>query len=556
MSSPLIEFNNVYKQYQDNLVLNNITLKVNSGEIHALVGDNGAGKTTCVRLLAGLENPTNGVIKVANKRIGQFFTPNYQISYAGQDTYFIPDFSVRQNIVLGNEPQFLKIFINWGKTEAKIEKLMRKYKIYVDLNKQFGILSLSEQRKVALLRALYQKPRILVLDEPTVGLPLEQEEEFLPIFKSFIKDKITVIFSTRSKEFAKAVSNHYSLLNKGRIVWTKHNKNVLKVKKIQHKYWTTMIDHKKVSLKKRELVLYAEDISFNKRNYPKLEGIDLILQVGEILGVYDRTNISSSLIGDIISGKTKSPTVRIFFKNNSINKKNQTYRYKLGIDLVPENFLQDATIDSYSLIDNFILWHHNNPKYLNAGVLRRDDIWFKLKKILQNYQMPDFINGNSIANTLSNGELQKFVLARTLETNPKVVILVNPLMHLDNDSAKLIINRIIALQKKGVAFLLIDCDSHLLELLANRVTVIQNGRMVATLEGDDVKSNILNNPLILSKKREDLIDKHIQITKSELKYKSISRKVLLWQKIINKITIFKDKIVQVIATIKIRITGG
>ncbi|WP_338982576.1 ATP-binding cassette domain-containing protein [Spiroplasma endosymbiont of Eupeodes luniger] len=211
MSSPLIEFNNVYKQYQDNLVLNNITLKVNSGEIHALVGDNGAGKTTCVRLLAGLENPTNGVIKVANKRIGQFFTPNYQISYAGQDTYFIPDFSVRQNIVLGNEPQFLKIFINWGKTEAKIEKLMRKYKIYVDLNKQFGILSLSEQRKVALLRALYQKPRILVLDEPTVGLPLEQEEEFLPIFKSFIKDKITVIFSTRSKEFAKAVSNHYSL---------------------------------------------------------------------------------------------------------------------------------------------------------------------------------------------------------------------------------------------------------------------------------------------------------------------------------------------------------
>lgn len=556
MSSPLIEFNNVYKQYQDNLVLNNITLKVNSGEIHALVGDNGAGKTTCVRLLAGLENPTNGVIKVANKRIGQFFTPNYQISYAGQDTYFIPDFSVRQNIVLGNEPQFLKIFINWGKTEAKIEKLMRKYKIYVDLNKQFGILSLSEQRKVALLRALYQKPRILVLDEPTVGLPLEQEEEFLPIFKSFIKDKITVIFSTRSKEFAKAVSNHYSLLNKGRIVWTKHNKNVLKVKKIQHKYWTTMIDHKKVSLKKRELVLYAEDISFNKRNYPKLEGIDLILQVGEILGVYDRTNISSSLIGDIISGKTKSPTVRIFFKNNSINKKNQTYRYKLGIDLVPEKFLQDATIDSYSLIDNFILWHHNNPKYLNAGVLRRDDIWFKLKKILQNYQMPDFINGNSIANTLSNGELQKFVLARTLETNPKVVILVNPLMHLDNDSAKLIINRIIALQKKGVAFLLIDCDSHLLELLANRVTVIQNGRMVATLEGDDVKSNILNNPLILSKKREDLIDKHIQITKSELKYKSISRKVLLWQKIINKITIFKDKIVQVIATIKIRITGG
>ncbi|WP_215826567.1 ATP-binding cassette domain-containing protein [Spiroplasma endosymbiont of 'Nebria riversi'] len=556
MSSPLIEFNNVYKQYQDNLVLNNITLKVNSGEIYALVGDNGAGKTTCVRLLAGLENPTNGVIKVANKRIGQFFTPNYQISYAGQDTYFIPDFSVRQNIVLGNEPQFLKIFINWGKTEDKIEKLMRKYKIYVDLNKQFGILSLSEQRKVSLLRALYQKPRILVLDEPTVGLPLEQEEEFLPIFKSFIKDKITVIFSTRSKEFAKAVSNHYSLLNKGRIVWTKHNKNVLKVKKIQHKYWTTMIDHKKVSLKKRELVLYAEDISFNKRNYPKLEGIDLILQVGEILGVYDRTNISSSLIGDIISGKTKSPTVRIFFKNNSINKKNQAYRYKLGIDLVPENFLQDATIDSYSLIDNFILWHHNNPKYLNAGVLRRDDIWFKLKKILQNYQMPDFINGNSIANTLSNGELQKFVLARTLETNPKVVILVNPLMHLDNDSAKLIINRIIALQKKGVAFLLIDCDSHLLELLANRVTVIQNGRMVATLERDDIKSNVLNNPLILSKKREDLIDKHIQITKSELKYKSISRKFLLWQKIINKITIVKDKIVQVIATIKIRITGG
>ncbi|WP_339024363.1 hypothetical protein [Spiroplasma endosymbiont of Agriotes lineatus] len=133
------------------------------------------------------------------------------------------------------------------------------------------------------------------------------------------------------------MSNHYSLLNKGQIVWTKHNKNVLKVKKIQHKYWATMIDHKKESFKKRELILYAEDISFNKRNYPKLEGIDLILRVVEILGAYDRTNISSSLMEDIISGKTKSPTVRIFFKNDNINnnKKNQAYRYKLGIDLVP-----------------------------------------------------------------------------------------------------------------------------------------------------------------------------------------------------------------------------
>ncbi len=98
-----------------------------------------------------------------------------------------------------------------------------------------------------------------------------------------------------------------------------------------------MIDHKKESFKKRELILYAEDISFNKRNYPKLEGIDLILRVVEILGAYDRTNISSSLMEDIISGKTKSPTVRIFFKNDNINnnKKNQAYRYKLGIDLVP-----------------------------------------------------------------------------------------------------------------------------------------------------------------------------------------------------------------------------
>lgn len=557
MTKVLIEFNGVYKKYYDHLVLNNINLKIEIGAIQAFVGNNGAGKTTCLRILAGLETISDGQVKIAkSKRSTIFFHNKIKISYAGQDTYFVKELSIRQNIVLGNEPQVLKTFINWKVAELEIKKLMHKYKIFVDLDKPFQFLTLFEQRKVALLRALYQKARILILDEPTVGLPLEQEKEFLPIFKSFFNDKLTVVFSTRSCEFAKAVATQYSFLDNGKIIWTKQNKNVLKVTKIQRKTWTAIIKFKKPLLKKPELILYAEDISFNKKNYPQLDRIDLLLNSGEILGIYDKTNAVSSLIGDILFGKIKSPTARIFFRKKNISKLNQSERYKIGMDLVPENFLQDATIETFSLIDNFSLWHHNNPKYLNSGVLKRDLVDFKVKKILTDYKLPVFIDGNTIASALSNGELQKFVLARTLENRTRIIILINPLMHLDMSSAKLIIKQIINLQKKGVAFILIDFDPNLLELLANRVLVIESGKAVGVLEGEDITTNILNNPLALAKKRHELINKHLQITKSELKYKSVLNNKIASQKLIAFCLRIKNKISEKITAIRIRITGG
>lgn len=558
MSKILIEFNEVYKQYQDNfLSLNNINLKIIEGDIHALVGDNGAGKTTCIKLLAKLISPTSGVIKVANKRLFSFNTSKHRISYAGQDSYFILDFSVRQNIVLGNEPNFLKIFINWKKIDVILEKLMNKYKIFVNLSQKFDSLSLSEQRKVSLLRALYQKPKILLLDEPTVGLPLEQEKEFLPIFRSFIEDKITVVFSTRSHTFAKAVSNKYSILKNGKIIITKINNNLFTTNyKLQYKNWTQIINYVKPKVKNQKLKLYIEDMSINKRNSPFLEEFDLTLREKEILGVYDSLNVSSSLIADLIIGKVNSSKMRIFFENNNISNKSQKQRHNLGIDIVPENFLQDSLLFNHSLLDNFILWHHDKSKYLYAGVLKYNDIKYHLKKIFQEYELPDFVTPNTITNTLSNGELQKFVLARTLESDAKLIVLVNPLMHLDNASAKLIINKIINLKNKGVAFILIDCDPYLLELLCDRVSIIQNGRLSITLEYKDIKTEFLNNPLKIIKKTNKILNKHIQITKSELEYDYTSHKKIIWLKFITNIRLFKDRISLIIEKIRSRITGG
>lgn len=473
---PVIILKNISKEYdKKNFVLKNINLEIYAGEIHGFIGNNGAGKSTLIKMLAGLVPYTSGSIIIGNKVIYQQKLIN--VSYAGQDNSFIDNLNVRQNIILGNEITKKHILIDWSKIDNQLKRIMRKYNIFIDLNKKFSCLTLIEQRQVAILRALYKRPKILLLDEPTVGLSHNQKLTLLKIFQSFIDDKITVVFSTRDQEFALAVCHRYSILENKTINQTYKNE-LEKVTTINYFNWEKFINFNQKPILTNELLFYIEDLSINNENYQFLNNIDISVKKGEIVGIYDPQNLHGTLIGDIIIGKIFEKNARIFYENKNISSFNQEKRYQLGIDLIVENFLSDAVISNYSLVDNYILWHHSRKELTVGGILKRSEINFQVKKILEKYKMNKFISSETIANNLSNGELQKFIIARTLELKPKLTLLINPFDHLDLPSTKLVINNIIKYNREGMTFLLISSDPFLLQLLCNRINVIYDGKII------------------------------------------------------------------------------
>lgn len=242
MEKVILKLTNFTKYYDNRTIFKDVNLEIRQ-EVHAIVGSNGVGKTSLIRIFAGFDSPSKGKIKILSSKKGALYPRDpsemlkFKMAYAGQDDFFLNDFNVKQNIVLGNEPLVAKVFPNWKEAEFRINNLMTKYKIKLNLDKKISTLAIEEVKKLSLLRALFKEPKILLLDEPTVGLSDSQKLEFWMIFKTLRSEEITVVFTTRDEEFAKSVSDRVSWIKDQQITNTKVMKLLANTKMFATDYW-------------------------------------------------------------------------------------------------------------------------------------------------------------------------------------------------------------------------------------------------------------------------------------------------------------------------------
>lgn len=502
MQKVILKLQKISKYYGSHVIFENINLEI-IGEIHAIVGKNSVGKSTLIRMLAGFEQPSRGKIIIKSFKKGCLFPRDpsemlyFKMAYAGQDDFFLDNFTVKQNIVLGNEPTIAKIFPNWKEAEFKINKLMDKYKIKLNLNKKVSTLAIEELKKLSLLRALFKEPKILLLDEPTVGLSDSQKIEFWMIFKTFRNEEMTVLFTTRDEEFAKRVANTVSWIENLNITKTKTMKLATNTKLFATDYWSKIFNYKKPKAITTVPMLYIDNLALNKPNISNFHNIEFAISPGEIYGIYDYENLYSEVLLESIVRIIKTQNGRIFFKEQEVTYFNPQEISNLGIDWVSGKYINNEIIFDATLFENFTFWHYNKKKYVTkSGVVKTAIVNKKVREIIKEYQI---FNDNDIfikINKLSKGEVQKFVLARSIEEKPQLLILSNPFSDLDENSSLLIIKKLIDLRENGSSILIIDTDPYLLQLLCQRVAVIYHKQFVCKLENKNVKVTVMNNPAL------------------------------------------------------------
>lgn len=502
MQKTILKLDKISKYYDDRVIFENINLEITQ-EIHAIVGNNSVGKSTFIRMLAGFEQPSKGKIIINSLKKGYSFPRDpsemlyFKMAYAGQDDFFLDNLTVKQNIILGNEPTIAKIFPNWKEAEFKINKLMNKYKIKLNLNKKVSTLAIEELKKLSLLRALFKKPKILLLDEPTVGLSDSQKIEFWMIFKTFRNEEITVLFTTRDEEFAKMVANRVSWIENLNITKTETMKLVANTKLFATNYWSKIFNYQKPNAITSVPMLYIDKLSLNKPNISNFHNIEFAFSPGEIYGIYDYENLYSEVLLESIVRIIKTETGRIFFKEQEVTYFKSQAISNLGIDWISGQYSNTAIIPDATLFENFTFWNYNKEKYVTkSGVVKTTVVNKKVREIIKEYEI---FNDNNIfikINKLSKGEVQKFVLARSIEEQPQLLILSNPFSDLDENSSLLIIKKLIALRASGSSILIIDTDPYLLQLLCQRVAVIYHKQFVCKLENKNVKVEIMNNPAL------------------------------------------------------------
>lgn len=494
MKKKIIQFKGVSKYYDEyqKVVFNNINITFYN-EVHAIVGTNGAGKTSFIQMLAGIESPSVGKIVILNERTRKYnlindpsSMYNLQMAYSGQEDVFFPELTVRQNIALGLEKTKLYFFFNWKETNFKINNLMNEFNIKINLDKFVKDLAIEDLKKLSLLRALYKSPKILLLDEPTVGLSNSQKLEFGNIFQKLKEKQVTVIFTTRDLEFAQQVANKISYIKNNKInTVVKDNEEVLET--LTFNYWIKKIKIKKPVPVNNDPFLYVKNFNFYSKKLASFYDLDFTIRLGEIYGIYDYNNIHSEVIlENLVSLNKKEVKKEVWLDKKYISYFKTSQFNKLKIDWLATDYYQKSILENKNLYDNFIFWNYHSKKYVTkTNIVKFNQVKSQVDFILKKYQID--AQGTDLISSLSKGQVQKFLLARSIEEKPKVLILSNVFNDLDKQSTAFIIEQLVELVKTNqTSILLIDSNPNILELLCNSVAIIYNYKFVAKLFNKDV----------------------------------------------------------------------
>jgi len=478
----------ITKTFPGVIANDNIDFAVEKGEIHGLLGENGAGKTVLMSILYCLLHPDAGKIFIKGMKV-ENYSPAKAIKLGlgmvHQSFMLIPNFTVAENIVLGIEPtrnKSLKFLLNIDRMVNDVKEISDRYKLNVDPKARVDALPVGIQQRVEILKALYRGADILIMDEPTsVLIPSEVEELIKALLTLKMQGKTVIFISHKLKEVL-AICNRVTVLRRGRVIGT-----VRACDTDMEKLAMMMVDRKVVfTLKKGrtkagKVVLKVENLmAFNDRGLPALKGIDLEIRESEILGIAGVEGNGQTELVEVLMGLRKAEG-KVFLENSDVSEMPTEKRIKSGIAHVPEDRQKRGLIGDFSVSENLILGSHGTPPF--AKWLRTT---LDVKRISAFSR--DLIDDFSIktpsedtpARHLSGGTQQRVILAREFRRKPKLIIASQPTRGLDVGATEYVRKGLVEMRDQGCAILLVSADLDEILMLSDKIAVIYEGRIVAS----------------------------------------------------------------------------
>ncbi len=490
-SDILLKATKICKTFGNFVANQNIDISIAKGQIHALLGENGAGKSTLVKLLYGVLQPDSGSIEINNKKIS-ITSPDIArkngIGMVFQHFSLFPALTVAENILIALDDQ-----IKFNKVVDEISKLSKEWELFVDPLKLVSELSVGEKQRVEIIRCLMQNPSLLIMDEPTSVLTPQEIKNLFKILKRLASSGCSILYISHKLEEIIELADEVTILKSGKSIAS------INAKKTTTNFLAETMVGKKITELKKTIKSKSKNIAFEVKNLNKLKNhefgislknINLQVNYGEILGVAGIAGNGQVELMEILSGEINcEDNNQIFLDKTPIGKTNINERRKLGIETIPEERAFHATVPNLTLSENTFLTYffkYNNTKNLISNLLNNpENSLEESKKIIKNNDVrcPET---NPLASQLSGGNLQKFILGRSLANNPKVAIFSQPTWGVDIGAATAIRQKLLDLSQHGKAVILISQDLEEIFELSNKICVINEGALSEIFEVRDI----------------------------------------------------------------------
>jgi general nucleoside transport system ATP-binding protein len=479
----------ITKRFPGVLANDSVDFEAATGEVHALLGENGAGKSTLSNILIGLYRPDEGEINLYGERV-DFQSPSDAIE-AGigmvhQHFRLVPPFTVAENIILGEHRDEARRFVvNPRQIERHVAGLGQRYGVAVDPRARVWQLSVGEQQRVEILKALYREARILILDEPTAVLTPQEAEALFATLRAMAAEGRTVIFISHKLHEVKAVADRVTVLRGGRSVAT------VQIADANPRQLAALMVGRDVELARRleretppgdDAALAVEELTVRgDRGEESVRDVSFVVRDGEIVGVAGVAGNGQRELAEAVTGM-RAPsrgTVRVHGRRLRLGDPRSAIR--AGVAHVPEDRLGTGVAPTLTIAENSVLKSYRGRPICRGPLLRWRAIRGQARQLIERHhiQAPGI---HARARDLSGGNLQKLVLGREFAGRPRVLIAASPTRGLDVGAIETVHSYLRQAAGDRVGVLLISEDLDEIRALADRIVVMYEGELTGEFD--------------------------------------------------------------------------
>jgi simple sugar transport system ATP-binding protein len=480
--APVLELRGITKRFPGVLANDHVDFDLRRREVHALLGENGAGKSTLMNILYGLYHPDEGEIAVQGKRI-QLSSPKdaieHGIGMVHQHFMLIPVMTVAENIVLATEPTTRGGLLDYDAAEKRVRELARTFKFSIDPRARVQNISVGQQQRVEILKALYRNADILILDEPTAVLTPQEAHELFEILKTLRDEGMSIIFISHKLNEVLEIADRITVLRRGKKIETLPREGATEAglaKLMVGREVLLRVDKKPAQ--PEQPLLEVEDVHvLDDRGLPAVKGVSLVVRAGEILGVAGIDGNGQTELIDAITGLRRPQSGHVRIAGDDVTGATARRILDRGLSHIPEDRHLRGLVLDFTLAENIALHDYSKEPYSGHGFLRIRRWLSRARELLTRF---DVRGGTpeTRASALSGGNQQKVVLAREIERDPHVLVAAQPTRGLDVGAIEFVHRRLVEARDNGRAVLLVSLELEEILSLSDRILVIYEGRIV------------------------------------------------------------------------------
>ena len=482
----VVELSGIRKQFPGVLANDDISLQICQGEIFAILGENGAGKTTLMNILFGLYRPDEGEIRIRGEKV-EFNSPRdataLRIGMVHQHFKLVENYTVTQNIILGLEPvkRWLGFFplVNEKEANSEIARLSDHYGLKVDPRLPVSQASVSVQQRIEILKMLYRKADILILDEPTAMLAPQEIEHLIGVIHELRKHGNTVILITHKLDEIKRLADRCAVLRRGKLIdvfdvattdtaqmaATMVGQAVdLEIDKPAQPFGDPVLEIEHLTVMQEKNVTAVRDVSFSVRS-------------GEVVALAGVAGNGQVEIVQAIYGQMKVSSGRITLNGRDLSGLSIRARIREGISYVPEDRQKTGLVVDMSLSENLALKTYGQAPFSKRRVLNKSAFKRHAGKLIASYDIRSGSGEATIVHSMSGGNQQKAIVAREIDLNNQLIMFVQPTRGLDIAARTHIHRQIMEERAKGHAILLVSLELDEIMELADTIGVLYNGAL-------------------------------------------------------------------------------